>query len=161
MNDPTMRLKVEDFLYGEAALLDEWRVDEWFALFAEGATYEVPPMGAEADADSSTSLFYIADDYTRLRERVVRLNSKEAHSEYPRSRLRHVVSNVRVLGAKAGIAEVVCNFITYRARRGVVDTYFGRHEYRIDVSGDSWKIRSKRTTLDMDMLYPGKLSVIV
>ena len=28
------RAELEDFLYLEAALLDEWRLDEWLALFA-------------------------------------------------------------------------------------------------------------------------------
>ena len=33
---------VEDFLYKEAALLDEWRLDEWLTLFEPGATYDIP-----------------------------------------------------------------------------------------------------------------------
>jgi len=155
------RVEIEDFLYKEAALLDEWRIEEWFALFAEGATYEVPPTGESDEADPATSLFYIADDYVRLRERVTRLTKKEAHSEFPRSRLRHVIANVRVTAMTEGVADVTCNFITYRAKRGVVDTYYGQHFYRIDCSASPWKIRSKRSVLDMDQLYPGKLSIIV
>jgi p-cumate 2,3-dioxygenase beta subunit len=155
------RTDVEDFLYDEAALLDAWRIEDWFALFAEGATYEVPPIGDDEDADPARSLFYIADDYVRLRERVARLTKKEAHSEYPRSRLRHTISNVRITGFADGVADVTCNFVTYRAKRGVVDTYYGQHIYRIDCAARPWKIRSKRSVLDMDMLYPGKLSIIV
>jgi p-cumate 2,3-dioxygenase beta subunit len=155
------RADVEDFLYDEAALLDDWRIEAWFALFAEGATYEVPPLGDGDENDPATSLFYIADDYVRLRERVARLTKKEAHSEYPRSRLRHTISNVRITGFTHGVAEVACNFVTYRAKRGVVDTYYGQHLYRIDCTARPWKIRSKRSALDMDMLYPGKLSIIV
>ena len=37
-----LRLEVEEFLVEEAALLDEWRLDEWLALFTEDATYVVP-----------------------------------------------------------------------------------------------------------------------
>jgi p-cumate 2,3-dioxygenase beta subunit len=155
------RAGIEDFLYHEAALLDDWRIEEWFALFAEGATYEVPPTGDGDETDPATSLFYIADDYVRLRERVTRLLKKEAHSEYPRSRLRHMISNVRITGFAAGIADVACNFVTYRAKRGVVDTYYGQHQYRIDCATSPWKIRSKRSVLDMDMLYPGRLTIIV
>ena len=159
-DDPTLRAKIEDFLYLEADLLDEWRIEEWFALFAEGATYEIPPTG-EDDADPATSLFYIADDYVRLRERVVRLTKKEAHSEFPRSRQRHMISNVRITAMTADVADVTCNFITYRAKRGVVDTYYGKHLYRIDCTASPWKIKSKRSVLGMDMLYPGKLTIIV
>ncbi|HEX2891284.1 aromatic-ring-hydroxylating dioxygenase subunit beta [Vineibacter terrae] len=161
MSGSCTRAKVENFLYHEAALLDDWRIEEWFALFAEGATYEVPPTGDGDETDPATSLFYIADDYVRLRERVTRLLKKEAHSEFPRSRQRHMVSNVRVTTLVGGVADVACNFVTYRARRGVVDTYYGQHLYRIDCNAAPWRIRSKRSVLDMDMLYPGKLSIII
>jgi len=156
-----LRGRIEDFLYLEADLLDDWKIEEWFALFAEGATYEIPPTGESDDSDPASSLFYIADDYARLRERVVRLTKKEAHSEFPRSRQRHMVSNVRVTGLEGGVADVTCNFITYRAKRGVVDTYYGKHVYRIDCSVEPFRIRSKRSILGMDMLYPGKLTIIV
>src|ERR1700722_15133209 len=75
----------ERFLYDEAALLDEWRLDEWLALFVEGGTYEVPTAGASPTADSAESLFYIADDWNRLKHRVARLQKKTAHAEYPHS----------------------------------------------------------------------------
>lgn len=156
-----LRGRIEDFLYLEAELLDEWKIEEWFALFAEGATYEIPPTGESGESDPAASLFYIADDYARLRERVVRLTKKEAHSEFPRSSQRHMVSNVRITGLKDGIADVSCNFVTYRAKRGVVDTYYGKHVYRIDVSVEPFRIKSKRSILGMDMLYPGKLTIII
>jgi len=155
-----LRGRIEDFLYLEAELLDEWKIEEWFALFAEGATYEVPPTGTD-ESDPATSLFYIADDYVRLRERVVRLTKKEAHSEFPRSQQRHMISNVRIAGANDGIVDVNCNFVTYRAKRGVVDTYYGKHIYRIDTRTEPFRILSKRSILGMDMLYPGKLTIII
>jgi p-cumate 2,3-dioxygenase subunit beta len=160
-DDLQLRARIEDFLYLEADLLDEWRIEEWFAMFAEGATYEIPPTGEGDESDPATSLFYIADDYVRLRERVGRLTKKEAHSEFPRSRQRHMISNVRVVAIKDEVADVTCNFITYRAKRGVVDTYYGKHVYRIDCSSDPWKIKAKRSILGMDMLYPGKLTIII
>jgi p-cumate 2,3-dioxygenase beta subunit len=160
-DDPLLRLRIEEFLYAEAAMLDDWRIEEWFTLFAEGATYEVPPTGDGDETDPATSLFYIADDYERLRERVTRLTKREAHSEFPRSRQRHMVSNVRITGLVDGIASVTANFATYRAKRGVVDTYFGQHFYRIDCAANPWKIKSKRSVLDMDQLYPGRLSIII
>ena len=159
-DDPGLRGQIEDFLYLEAELLDEWKVEEWFALFAEGATYEIPPTGSD-ETDPATSLFYIADDYVRLRERVVRLTKKEAHSEFPRSQQRHMISNVRITGVSDGVADVSCNFVTYRAKRGVVDTYYGKHLYRIDCKVDPFRIKSKRSVLGMDMLYPGKLTIII
>ncbi|MDP6228622.1 MAG: aromatic-ring-hydroxylating dioxygenase subunit beta, partial [Dehalococcoidia bacterium] len=34
--------EVEQFLYHEAALLDEWRLDEWLTFFTDDARYVVP-----------------------------------------------------------------------------------------------------------------------
>lgn len=155
------RAEVEDFLYAEAALLDEWKLEQWFALFAPGAVYEAPTAGAADDADPKTALFYIADDYVRLRERVARLGKKEAHAEFPRSRLRRMVSNVRILCASAGQLQVACNLVCYRAKNGKVDSYFGHCLYGLDVSAQAWRITSKRVLLDMDLLYPGKVSILL
>jgi len=158
---PATRADVEDFLYAEAALLDEWRLDEWFALFAPGAVYEVPTAGAPDDDDPARALFYIADDYVRLRERVVRLGKKEAHAEHPHSRLRRTISNVRILSASAAQLRVACNLVCYRAKNGKVDTYFGHCLYELDASGPQWRITAKRVVLDMDLLYPGKISILL
>jgi p-cumate 2,3-dioxygenase beta subunit len=155
------RAEVEDFLFAEAALLDDWRLEAWFALFAPGAVYEVPTAGAPDDDDSARSLFYIADDYVRLRERVARLGKREAHAEFPHSRTRRLVSNVRVLESEGPLTRVTCNFICHRAKAGKVDAYFGHILYAIDTSAAGWKIAAKRVMLDMDLLYPGKVSILL
>ena len=80
--DAALRLEVEDFLYREAALLDEWRLDEWLTLFTEDTRYVVPTTDLP-DGDPSENLVFIDDDIVRLRARVVRLNSRHAHREYP------------------------------------------------------------------------------
>ena len=49
------RQEIEDFLYNEAELLDEWKMKEWVALFTENGTYAVPPIGSpNANPLSST-----------------------------------------------------------------------------------------------------------
>jgi p-cumate 2,3-dioxygenase beta subunit len=151
----------EDFLYKEAALLDEWRLDEWFALFAEGATYHIPSSGGHIDDNSATQLFYIADDYVRLRERIVRLNNHEAHAEFPRSIQQHMIHNVRVTGQDGNHYTVECNFTVYRSKNRAVNTFFGRSRYRFDCGTHPFKILTKRSHLAMDVLYPGKISIIV
>ena len=49
------RAEAEDFLYREAALLDEWRLDEWLALLTEYAHYRVPSNDAPGGDPSSTT----------------------------------------------------------------------------------------------------------
>ncbi len=115
------RLEVEDFLFREAAFLDDWKLKEWLALFSPRARYEVAPTG-EADAgslSSAESLFLVADDRERLEQRVIRLRKPQAHAEYPHSRVRHLYSNVRILEDRGDSIEVNSNFVTFRTKRGV------------------------------------------
>ena len=109
------RLAVEDFLYREAALLDDWKLKEWLELFSPTARYEVAPTG-EPDAgsmSSAESLFLVADDRERLEQRIVRLRKPQAHAEYPHSRVRHLYSNVRIVGDEGDRLEVNSNFVTF------------------------------------------------
>src|ERR671924_2208437 len=104
------RQAVEDFLYEEAALLDEWRLDEWLALLTEDAVYEVPSTDTPG-GDPRTTLSLIADDRTRIRSRVEQLLGKSAWAENPPSRTRRMISNVRVLQADAEAIHVTANFV--------------------------------------------------
>jgi p-cumate 2,3-dioxygenase beta subunit len=60
------RQTIEDFLYEEAALLDDWRLEAWLELLTEDATYEVPATDAP-DGDPHSALFLVADDKVRIR----------------------------------------------------------------------------------------------
>lgn len=156
------RVEAEDFLVHEAALLNEWRLLEWRALFTAECRYLVPNMAGDPYAPPESSLYLIADDGHHLTERVKRLGKKSAHAEYPRSRTRRLISNVRILERSAGALKVESSFVTYRASQGVTDTFFGRHEHLLVENRGMVRIREKRTILDMETLRPqGRLSIIV
>jgi p-cumate 2,3-dioxygenase beta subunit len=167
MNAPTRglsvtRLDVEDFLYLEASLLDQWRLTEWLQLFVDGAKYWVPPAGSEDDADPATTLFYVADDWFRLTERVKRLGKKTAHVEFPKSRCRHLVSNVRIIDGDDDSFRVTSNFVTYRSKGGKTETYLGHHNYTMCLVDGQIRIRHKTSFLDIDDLNEqGKVSIII
>ena len=157
-----VRSACEDFLYHEAALLDAWDLEAWLNLFCPGATYEVPTASAPDDADPAKSLFYIADDYTRLCHRVRRLMKKEAHSEFPRSNTMRMVGNIRLLGATAAGVRVACKFITYRSKNSLTDCFFGRHLYELRGMPDGIRIGSKRSVIESDNLRPqGRISILL
>src|SRR5260221_2552881 len=103
------RQSVEDLLYKEAALLDEWRLDEWLELLAEAAIYEIPPTDVP-EGDSRNTLFIVADDALRIRSRVKQLLGKFAWSENPHSRTRRMIANVRVIGQDGDCILVTANF---------------------------------------------------
>lgn len=154
--------RVEDFIIAEAALLDAWELDAWLELFMEGATYEVPQAGAPDDASPDNSLFYIADDYFRLSQRIRRLNNPEAHSEFPRSVCARMVSNVRIVKTEGNRAHVAAVFVTYRSKNEIMDVFPGHHRYILEAGDDGLRIVSKRSTLALNNLRPqGRVSIIL
>ena len=159
---PRTRAEYEDFLFAEAALLDEWRLREWFELFTPDAIYEVPTAGSGEDADLAERLFYVADDYVRLGHRVARLEKPGGHSEWPRSICTRQITNVRILGLVEAGVEVGCTFVTRRTKHSITDNYFGHVRYILRDEGGQLKIASKRVFLDMNALKPqGRVSIIL
>lgn len=155
------RQAVEDLLYKEAALLDEWRLDEWLELLTEDATYEIPPTDVP-EGDSRNTLFIIADDAVRIRSRVKQLMGKAAWAENPHSRTRRMITNVRVLGADGADILVTANFAVHRMRYESVDTYIGHYHHKLVRKGGDLKIRERRVILDNEALRPhGKISFIL
>ena len=156
------RAEIEDFLFNEAALLDNWQLDDWLALFEAGARYLVPAAGAPDDADPATTLFYIADDHPRLTERVKRLKKPTAHAEFPHSRCRRLVSNVRILGGSDDCLRVTSNYVTWRSKMGVTQNYFGHHVYELCKSDTGLRILNKTSFIDADDIREqNKVSIIL
>lgn len=162
MTTNVTRNDVEEFLYREAALLDRWQLEEWLLLFTDDAIYHVPTIGTAPETTPDNTLFYVADDRIRLRERVVRLSKKSAHVEWPRSRTRHMVSNVLIDERADDELQVSAAFAVHRFKNGAADVYVGSYRYRLAVVDGRLKIREKRSMLDMDALRPhGRVSILL
>ncbi len=165
------REEVEDFLYREAALLDEWKLDAWLELLTDDARYRVPSNDAP-DADPASSLFLIADDIARIRGRVARLQDPQAHAEFPHSRTRRLITNVRIkkmvsgtisgASERAAVAEaeivpdtifVEANFVVHRFRRDEqVSQFVGRYRYRLRLIDGHLRIALREAILDSQEL---------
>lgn len=155
------RAQIEDFLYEEAALLDEWRLREWLDLLTDDVTYEVPSTDTP-DGDSRSTLFIVADNAERLRLRVEQLLGKSAWAENPKSRTRRMISNVRIRQADGDTLDITANFVVYRMRSGHIDTYIGRYEHTLVQHNNGLKIRHRKAILDLEALQPhGKVSIIL
>lgn len=172
--DTVTRARVEEFLYTEAALLDDWSLDAWLQLYDTDAKYEVP-CNDRLDGDPDTDLLLIDDDHTRMRARVERLNNRRAHREYPHSRTNHQIFNVRLdvprdvphdvprdvprdgrpgSPSRSDPAEfaVTSSFTVWRFRAGRSSCYVGRYRYRLRHRPESphgLLIALKRVELDM------------
>jgi len=159
--DPTAtvtRAEVEDFLYHEADLLDSWQLDDWLGLLTDDASYYVPPND-KPDGDHRFTLFTVADDIVRLRERIIRLKDPNCHAEFPPSRTRRMISNVRITGVDGDTISVAANFAIFRHRRNEPPREFvGRYRHKLKRTDNGLKIAERRAILDAEEL--GQLGAV-
>ena len=154
-------LRVNELIVEEAHLLDEWKLEEWLALFTADATYVVPGTG-DPDADPKSALVLIDDDRERLGWRVKRLLGGHAHREFPWSRTRRLVSNVRVEPLGGGVVGATAAFTVWRFRHGHADPFVGQLEYRLVERAGKLAIAAKRAVLAHEALAPnGALSFLL
>lgn len=148
-----LRLEFEDLLYREAALLDEHRWDDWLALLDDEVRY-VAPMRANVHNERALfnekwRLALFDDDRRGIETRIARLTSGAAHADDPPSRVRHFVSNVRILDTARGTARVASNFLVFKNRRERDQTLFcGAREDVWRRNGGGWKLRERHILLD-------------
>jgi p-cumate 2,3-dioxygenase beta subunit len=133
-------------------LLDSWKLDEWLTLLTSDATYYVPPTD-QPHADHRYTLFIIADDPIRLRERIIRLKDPNCHAEYPPSRTRRLVTNVSITSADPETISAEANFVVHRFRRGEdIRIFVGRYYYKLRREEGTLKIAERRAVLDAQEL---------
>jgi len=151
MIDPN---EIANFLYDEAALLDEGRLEEWLTLFAEDGKLWIP-LDPDADPARETSIIY--DDAKQRETRVDQLLHEPHWSQRPPSRTVHTISNIRIGAEGSDGVEVRCNLLVTEIRSGghrtvqhgfgVQRTLAGRCIYRLVRSGERWLIALKKVVL--------------
>jgi p-cumate 2,3-dioxygenase beta subunit len=150
--DNYSRSDLESFLFHEADLLDQWKLDEWLHLLDENFEYQIPSNDSP-ETTHKNALFLIADNCNRVKERVHRLKDKNAHAEFPHSRTRRIISNILVRNISEFKNKVsvtlTANFIIYRHKRGGdIRTYVGCYHYVLVENNSSYKIVLKKVILD-------------
>ncbi|ATW89353.1 PAH dioxygenase small subunit [Halohasta litchfieldiae] len=166
--DPETQHSIEQFLYREADLLDGFELEEWLTLLDEDIQLEVPIRvarhpGSERPEFSETTN-YLKEDYEMLRERVGRLEKEYAWSENPRSRIRHVIGNVRVIESTDTELTVANNQHVFRSYGDTADHDLlsaQRHTVlrRPDEDGDGFSIGHRTVYLDHTILNTKNLTL--
>lgn len=160
--------EVEEFLFDEAALLDDGHFDEWLALFAPDIRYFVPVRttrsARERDKEFSgtAELAHFDDDYEGLKTRIRRLATGFAWAEDPPSRTRHFVSNIRLRALENDEFEVTSNTLVYRSRlERQVDMFSGKRVDRLRRSGGGRKfeIAARTVYLDHTLILTNSISI--
>lgn len=127
----TLERRAVRLVLHENRLLDQWRLEEWLELWSEDGIYWVP-IG-ESDVDPRRTVSIIYDDYSRLQDRVYRLTHAGGHSQEPRSRTNHMLTNFEVgSDPSTGTLEVQANLLIAEARRERQTLYPARVEYVLE-----------------------------
>jgi 3-phenylpropionate/cinnamic acid dioxygenase small subunit len=98
LRDPEY-MDVLEFLYDEAALLDEDRLDQWLELLSEDITYFMPVRANRLRKDGrgfSLEYGHFDENYASLTLRVRKWYTPSSWGEDPPSRTRRFLTNVRV-----------------------------------------------------------------
>ncbi len=160
-----LQYEVEQFLYHEAALLDDRRFADWFALIADDIHYWMPIRrtvtveNLDREYTDRKGMAYFDDDKADLRMRVEKLRAPSAWAENPPSRTRHLVSNVRILEAAGGEVALEAAFHVYRSRlNDKIDHWIGRRRDRLRRVDGGFRIFERHIFLDQSVVLSTNFS---
>jgi benzoate/toluate 1,2-dioxygenase beta subunit len=138
-------MKVEDFLYHEARLLDTQRYEEWLELFTDDATYWVPLEHNQKDPFETSSIIH--DDRTLLELRVKQARHPRAHARLPLARTVHQVSNIITLNEDSNAVHVASTLQLVEWRQEKQRVWGALVEHRLRRVDGGFRIAHKRVDL--------------
>ena len=150
------RAEIEDFYYYEAALLDRRDFETWFALMSPNIRYWAPVRedvdAGDEDLNDSERLAHFDENYFVLSLRVKRISGENVHSDSPQARVRHFISNVRILAQDGDTVEVTSNFICFKSRLRDEKYLSGYRNDRLRKTASGWQIEERCIVLDHSVL---------
>ena len=157
--------EVEQFLYGEAALLDARRYEDWLGLFADDVTYFMPirrtRLQRELDQEFTRpgEMAFFNDTKPLLAGRVTKLMTGRSWSEDPPSRTRRLITNVRVVAEDGAELTVESNFMLYRTRLNSEESsWIGSRRDVLRRVGESFQIAARTIYLEQTVILSRNLS---
>lgn len=159
---------VQQFLFEEAALLDQRRFDEWLALCAPDIRYWMPAQTNRPRREEHLTvggphdLPMFEETYDHLHQRVRRLATDQAWAEQPPSRTRRLVTNLRVTRGEHDDVSAFSNLLLYRTRHDAdVQIFVASREDRLRPDDDHrWQIAARTIVLDATTVPGHNLSVL-
>ena len=138
---------VEQFLYRQADILDQRRWDEWLELFTKDGRYWMPADEEHTTGDGVPTIFY--EDQFLMDMRIQRLNHPRAHSQRPKNKTSHVVSNVVIVDDDDKTGEVIARskFFVAEYRNDEMRYFAGSYRHHLVRVDDGLKIKLQRVDL--------------
>ncbi len=157
----TTYAEVRDFLFDEAALLDDRRYEDWFALLTQEIEYRVVGKLVRAASAPPQEFVVLDDRLVDIRMRINQIsNPKLTFAENPAPFTRRSINNIRVKSNAA--ADRYCvdsNLLMYRQDAAVRDPYLISAARR-DIlcrSGDALRIAKRDVHLDQSVVASANL----
>jgi ethylbenzene dioxygenase subunit beta len=155
----------ERFLYNEAELLDERRLEEWLCLFTADGLYWIP-IDETIPTDVTASI--VRDDSLRREERVFHLLHTKFPAQSPRSRTLHMISNVRIAETGPDSVKLISNQTIHEIRAGdfrqvglgTANTLVAKVEHVLKPQGGDLKIALKKILLINRDMPQGNLTFL-
>jgi 3-phenylpropionate/cinnamic acid dioxygenase small subunit len=136
-----------DFVYHEARLLDEKRLEDWYELFTEDGLYWMPLTRGQTEGRTQTSLFY--EDRLLLNVRIKRLSSPNAFSQSEPSWSQHVLQAPRIESRDdtAGTCVLRTAFMYLEVQRDDQQVYAGVAWHHLKMHDGQLRMQMKKIDL--------------
>lgn len=149
VSEPTRR-SLEHFLFEEARMLDERKLEDWLGLWTAEGMYWMPRVWNQANPFDHVSLFW--EDKMLREVRVKRLENARNWSQQPHTRTARVMGNIMVDGTDAAGNVIVRSTFQLTEWRNGMRQLAGSivHKLRREADagqGESWRIVMKRVDL--------------
>lgn len=158
--------RICDFLYDEAELLDELKLNEWMECFTEDLVYQAPVKVTRTRSDRGDpgrTMMHLYEDLNSMKLRIFRIeNTRVAWAEEPRSRTRRLVTNVIVHETEQeNEFEVTSYFLVTRNRFEQSDYQLmsGKRLDRLRLIDGKFKLARRIIDLDMSVLSMPNLAI--
>ncbi len=165
LDEMALWYEVNQFYTREARLLDAEDYDAWLETMTEDVSYWMPTRENlfrrdEAALDEQRMNFY-RESLTSLRVRTHRLKTGTAWSENPRTRYRHLITNVEVeAGDAPDTYRASSNFLIYRNRLERDESWMvgAREDVLLRVE-DKLRLAKRTVLIDQNSLLSKNLNV--
>ncbi|MFN0071945.1 MAG: 3-phenylpropionate/cinnamic acid dioxygenase subunit beta [Chloroflexota bacterium] len=158
-----LQQEVEQFLYKEARLLDERRLDEWLDLLDKELHYWMPMRRNIKFGDwdleftsAETEINWFDEGKDILAGRIRQINTGVHWPEEPVSRFEHIITNVEIVGVDGDQIRVNSKFFCYQNRlQDEVNHWVGRREDLLRRDHDTrFKIVKRKLILAQNVMLP-------
>ncbi len=168
-----IKREIEEFLYDEAAMLDERRFGEWLDTLEEDLVYFMPMMfnvkyGRQAEREmtrEAEEMSWFNEGKWTLTKRVEQILTGVHWAEEPLSRLCRLVTNVQLTAIGRDAAgqdevKVRSGFLIYQNRCEYEQYYFaGKRNDVLRRKDDRWKLSRREIHLGQSVLLAKNLTM--